>query len=59
MKSYSKNEMTKMKKYPPSIEAVATKSAVASSEMSTTDARWGLYDFMRLPVMSRICMIPA
>lgn len=41
------------------MEAVATKSAVASSEMSTIDARCGLYDFIRLPVMSRICIIPA
>jgi len=38
----------------PSIEAVDTKSAVMSTEISLTDARWGLYDLMRLPLRSRI-----
>lgn len=36
------------------MEAVATKSAVTSNEISTTDARWGLYDFIRLPERSRM-----
>ena len=42
----------------PSIDAVATKSAVASIEISTMDAMWGLYDLSRLPVRSRMCTMP-
>ena len=42
----------------PSMDAVATKSPVASIEISTMDAMWGLYDFRRLPARSRMCTMP-
>lgn len=37
----------------PSMDAVAIKSPVSSTQMSTIDAWWDLYDFILPPLRSR------